>query len=152
MSKPTAESQAETERFLLQPPEVSFFIACLVTVNQLRGLERAFQAGDIAENAFLDKAQILIRYLSETVTITERFDIVLPVVSPGQFAPCFWRWFNWWEDYFRGLTQAQIGQIERLGRELSLTVNSYRPKDHWLSCPSTPPFTLHEKPKAAGKN
>lgn len=140
-SKPQSQEE-KREQFLLQPPEVSLFIACLVMVNQLRGLERAFQEGDIEQKTFYEKAQAVLGQLAEAVAVTERFDIVLPVVGPGQFSPSFWRWFNWWEDYFRGLTQTQIGQIERLGRELSLAVNHYRPKKHWLSCPSTPGFML----------
>src|SRR3974390_730797 len=150
MSKTNAESEVQPERFLSQPPEVSLFIACLVMVNQIRGLDRAFQADELSEKAFVEKARALLAQLSETVAATERFDLVLPVLGPGEFSPSFWRWFNWWEDYFRGLTQTQIGQIERLGREMSLAVNRYRPKKHWLSCSHTPPFILQDKTNERG--
>jgi len=151
MFKPNTQPQAKSERFLQRPPEVSFFIACLVMVNQLRALDRTYQAGDLPRKVFADKARTLLEQLSKTVAVTEQFDIVLPVLGPGQFSPSFWRWFNWWEDYFHGLTQTQIGQIERLGRELSLAVNRYRPKNHWLSCPSTPPFVLQDEAIDSGK-
>ena len=146
MSKPNAESQLDAERFLLEPPEVSLFIACLVMVNQLRSLGRSFHDGELTAKAFSEKARAIVEQLSKTVAVTERFDIVLPVLGPGQFSPSFWRWFNWWQDYFLGLTQTQIGQIERLGREQSFAVNRYRPKNHWLNCPSIPPFFLPAEP------
>ena len=70
--------------------DVSFFIACLVMVKQLRGLARAFQNGEIAKGAFMEKSNVVLAQLTDTVVATERFDVVLPVMGYGQFCPFFW--------------------------------------------------------------
>jgi hypothetical protein len=111
-------------------------------VNQLRGLERAFKGGEFNLSAFLDKSNAVLSQLTETVSATERFDIVLPVMDYGQFSPFFWRWFNWWDDYFKGLSPGQIAHIERLARERVRNVDDYRPADHWVTHRHTPAFTL----------
>jgi len=138
-----APTQIQQEKEVLQSePEVSLFISCLVMVNQLRGLERAFKGGEFNLSAFLDKSNAVLSQLTETVSATERFDIVLPVMDYGQFSPFFWRWFNWWDDYFKGLTPAEIGHIERLARERARLVNEFRPQEDWLAYRHTPAFTL----------
>lgn len=145
MPKTTTKSpsQVPQEKEVLQSePEVSLFISCLVMVNQLRGLERAFKGGEFNLSAFLDKSNAVLSQLTETVSATDRFDIVQPVMDYGQFSPFFWRWFNWWDDYFKGLTPVQISQIERLARERAVTVNDYRPQEDWLAYRHTPAFTL----------
>jgi hypothetical protein len=136
-------AQVPQEKEVLQSePEVSLFISCLVMVNQLRGLERAFKGGEFNLNAFLDKSNAVLSQLTETVSATDRFDIVLPVMDYGQFSPFFWRWFNWWDDYFKGLTPAQISHIERLARERARNVKEFRPLEDWLAYRHTPAFTL----------
>jgi hypothetical protein len=145
MPKSTAKSRKVVGRdkfFLLNAPEASFFIAVSVMINQLRGLGSAFQTGKIAKGAFMLKFNTVLAGLTETVATTERFDIVMPVMDYGQFSSCFWRWFNWWDDYFKELTPMQVEQIERLGRERDSTLRDYRPRDHWLSCRHTPAFIL----------
>ena len=145
MPKTTTKSTTPVEQekeILHSEPEVSLFISCLVMVNQLRGLERAFKAGEFNLSTFLDKSNAVLSQLTETVTATERFDIVSPVMDYGQFSPFFWRWFNWWDDYFKGLTPPQISHIERLARERTGNVNDYRPEEHWLAYRHTPAFTL----------
>lgn len=132
----------EKQPFLQNPPEVSCFIMCLVMVNQLRLLERDFQGGEILESAFNSKAKALLSQLTPAVALTERFDIVMPVIGTGQFSAFFWRWFNWWEDYFGSLSATQMTEIERLGREMQATVNEYRPVGHWISHRDTTAFAL----------
>src|SRR6266404_2668287 len=92
---------------LLNAPEVSVFMTCCGLVNELRGLQRAFESGEINESILLEKSKGALAALRTGVAATERFDIVAPVASDGQFSPFFWRWFGWWEDYFKGLTVAQ---------------------------------------------
>jgi len=111
-------------------------------VNQLRGLERAFKGCEFNLSAFLDKSNAVLSQLTETVSATERFDIVLPVMDYGQFSPFFSRWFNWLDDYFRALTPAQSAQIERSARERASNVSDFRPQEHWLAYRHTPAFTL----------
>jgi hypothetical protein len=145
MSKTAAKSKFGIERdkeFLLNAPEVCLFVACLGLVKELRGLEAAFKRSESTRGVFQDKASAMLAHLNETVDATERFDIVMPVMGYGQFSPFFWRWFNWWDDYFKGLTLTQIGDIARQARERVPTVNDYRPENHWATYRHTPAFTL----------
>jgi len=50
-------------------------------VKQLRGLARAFQNGEIAKGAFMEKSNVVLAQLTDTVVATERFDVVLPVMG-----------------------------------------------------------------------
>jgi len=145
MPKATTKSNFGIEHdreVLVNAPEVTVFIHCLVMVNQLRGLERAFQNAEIERNAFLDKSNAVLTQFNEAVATTERFDIVFPVMDYGQFSPFFWRWFNWWDDYFKGLTPLQIANVERLARERASNLSVFRPADHWVRYRHTPAFTL----------
>jgi hypothetical protein len=117
---------------LLNAPEISVFMTCCGLVNELRGLQRAFESGEINESILLDKSKGALAGLRTGVAGTERFDIVAPVASDGQFSPFFWRWFSWWEDYFKGLTVTQIGELERLARERLAIVDDHRPTGHWM--------------------
>jgi hypothetical protein len=132
----------QKKEFLRNAPEVSIFISCLGLVNELRGLDVAFKRGELARRDFSEKAHAVLAHLNETVDATERFDIVSPVMGYGQFSPFFWRWFNWWDDYFKGLTLTQINDVAREARERAPTVNSHRPENHWLTHRHTPAFTL----------
>ena len=145
MPKTAAKSKVEIEQkkeFLLNAREVSLFMACLGLVNELRGLEAAFIQCESTRPDFQDKANAVLAHLNETVDATERFDILMPVMGYGQFSPFFWRWFNWWNDYFKGLTLRQIGDIARQARERVSTINDYRPESHWVTYRHTPAFTL----------
>lgn len=145
MPKTTTKSGVglrQDKEVLANAPEVSLFIHCLVMVNQLRALERGFKNGEIERSAFLDKSNAVLGQFSDAVTATERFDIVLPVVDYGEFSSFFWRWFNWWDDYFKGLNALQIVEIERMARERAREVAAYRPEGHWIRYRHTPAFTL----------
>src|SRR5690242_9710913 len=87
--------------FLLNAPEVSVFMNCCVLVNQMRGLERAFENGEIIGSALREKSRDVLTALTTAVGATERFNIVMPVTSSDEFSSFFWRWFYWWEDYFK---------------------------------------------------
>jgi hypothetical protein len=123
---------------LLNAPEVFVFMTCCGLVNELRGLERAFESGEINESILLEKSKVVLASLRAAVAATERFDIVAPVTNDGQFSPFFWRWFNWWEDYFKGLTVTQIGELERRARERMAMVDDHRPSGHWMNCRDDP--------------
>ena len=142
-SKLNAEPQVEKEKdFLPDAPEVSCFLSCQAAVNQLRGLSSAFEGGEISANPFLARFKAVLEQLGPMVAATERFDIVMPVLGEGQFSPYFWRWFNWWEDYFRQLTPGEIEKIADLASERLLAVNAFRPNQDWSTCRATPAFTL----------
>jgi hypothetical protein len=111
-------------------------------VDELRGLACAFSALEISKSTFMGRCKAVLGQLNQAADATERFDIVLPVMDYGRFSPFFWRWFNWWDDYFKELTPRQIGQIERMAREERPTVKSYRPREHWVQYRHTPAFTL----------
>src|SRR5260370_26212543 len=128
-SKDPAEQGSD---LLLNAPEVSVFMISCGLVNELRGLQRAFESGEINEGILLDKSKGVLAALRTAVAATERFDIVAPVGGDGQFSPFFWRWFSWWENYFTGLTVTQIGALERRARERLAIVDDHRPTGHWM--------------------
>src|SRR5215831_10892487 len=119
--------------FFLKAPEVAVFMNCCVLVNEMRGLERALESGEIIGSALVEKSRDVLTALTTAVRATERFTIVMPVRGYGEFSPFFWRWFHWWEDYFKGLTPTQIADIEILAREGSAEVEAYRPARHWVN-------------------
>jgi hypothetical protein len=139
----TSEVEVEKDKtFFLSAPEISVFVACCVMVNELRGMERALKNGDISPGTFEEKTTTLLKRLNEAVEATDRFDIVLPVLEPGQFSPFFWRWFNWWDDYLKALTPSQIAETERRTRERGSLIDDLRPKDHWVKYRNTPAIAL----------
>jgi hypothetical protein len=147
MPNTTAKPKLPAERakeFLSQAPEISIFGVCCVMVDELRSLERCFKAGELSLNAFLEKSSSVVTQLSETADATERFGIVLPVMQYGEFSPFFWRWFNWWDDYFQSLTPAQVNEIEALARQRMPAADGYRPEGHWTHYRHTPAFTIVE--------
>jgi hypothetical protein len=138
-------SQCETEReqtFFLGAPEISVFVACCVMINELRGLRRSQQLGDVTETAFRQKTKSILERLSDAAEATHRFDIVFPVMAGGNFSPFFWRWFNWWDDYLKALTPSQVAEAERRAHEGRSLLDDLRPKGHWIAYRSTPPIHL----------
>jgi hypothetical protein len=128
--------------FFLSVPEISVFVACCVMINELRGLDRASQIGDIATSVFHQKSKAVLQRLTEAAEATQRFDIVFPVMERGQFSPFFWRWFNWWDDYLRALTPSQVAETERRVQEEGSLIEDLRPKGHWVGYRRTPAITL----------
>src|SRR5262249_1210318 len=89
------------EKDLLHRPEITIFLVCREMVNELRGLAWAYNAQEITKSVFMERCKVILAELNEAADATERFDIVLPVMDYGRFSPFFWRWFNWWDDYFK---------------------------------------------------
>lgn len=106
-------------------------------INELRGLERSLATGEINSNAFQAKSKTLLIRLAEAAEATQRFDVVWPVMSEGRFSPYFWRWFNWWDDYLKGLTPSRVAELERDARERGSLIEDLRPKGHWVRYRST---------------
>jgi hypothetical protein len=90
----------------------------------------------------MESCKGILGQLNAAADATERFDIVLPVMDYGRFSPFFWRWFNWWDDYFKELTSRQSCQIERLAREAKQSAEHYRPREDWVRYRHTPAFNL----------
>jgi len=135
MPKATQHVKGLTEQesdLLVNAPEVSVFMTCCGLVNELRGQQRAFESDEINESILLERSKVVLAALRTAVAATERFDIVAPVSRDGQFSPFFWRWFSWWEDYFKGLTVTQIGELERRARERVSIVGDHTPSGHWM--------------------
>jgi hypothetical protein len=123
-------------------PEISVFIACRGMVDELRRLACAFNAQQMTKRLFMGKCRAVLASLHEAAEITERFDVVLPVMDYGRFSPFFWRWFNWWDDYFKELTPRQTAHLEWLANKLKPSVEAHRPREHWLRYRHAPAFTL----------
>ena len=145
MPKTAVKTKIQVEQdneFLTTAPEVSIVLACLGMIDELRHLERSFKASAMSDQTFFEQFNEILGQLTRAAEATERFDVVWPVMDYGKFSPFFWRWFNWWDDYFKGLSPAQIAHIERLARERTRNVDDHRPQDHWLTYRHTPAFTL----------
>ncbi len=139
--KPTLKPGRNPD-FLLQAPEVSIFLACLASVNELRFLASGYETGEVTRIDFSRESSGLVAELNELASATERFDIVCPVSEFGQFSPFFWRWFNWWHDYLQELRPRQVSHLEKLARESGSALRAYRPKDSWVRYRHTPAFAL----------
>jgi hypothetical protein len=133
---------AQAKEFLLRAPEIAIFGVCCVMVDELRDLQRACNAGTLTMGVFLEKSNAVLSQFVETAAATERFGVVMPVIEYGQFSPFYWRWFNWWDDYFRALTPAQVSAIELLARQGLAAANEFRPADHWVHYRDNPAFTI----------
>ena len=128
--------------FYLGAPEISVFVACCVMVNELRGLQRSLQTGDITQTAFQDKTKPILERLNEAADATQRFDVLFPVMASEQFSPFFWRWFNWWDDYLKALTPSQVAETERRAREGGSLIDDLRPKGNWVKYRNTPAISF----------
>lgn len=138
-----AKSQVEQDQeFLLEAPEICIFLVCLGIITELGLLERTFKTGGLRRVEFLDRLNAELARLTKIVEAMERFDIVLPVMDYGRFSPFFWRWFNWWHDYIKGLTPTQLGHVHRWARNRLPAVSQYRPPGHWLRYRHAPAFSL----------
>ena len=144
-----AEFEQKDKAFFLGAPEISVFVACCVMVNELRGLERALEMGDITSEVFDKKSCAVLDRLNDAAEATQRFDIVQPVMEGGRFSPFFWRWFNWWDDYLKDLSPSQVAETERHARERGSIIEDLRPKKHWLNYRSTP-AVIFEADQAGG--
>ena len=133
---------ARAKDFLQRAPEIAVFGVCCVMVDELRDLQRACNDGKLTMSGFLDKSNAVLGQFVYTAAATERFGVVMPVIEYGQFSPFFWRWFNWWDDYFRALTPTQVNEIELLARGGMATANDFRPTGHWVQYRETPAFTI----------
>jgi hypothetical protein len=140
--KTTGPAVEKDKAFFAGAPEISIFVACCVLVNELRGLERGLQAGDITQKSFDEKSKGILDRLCEAVDATYRFDIVMPVIERGRFSPFFWSWFNWWDDYLKALTPSEVAEAERRARERGSLIDDLRPKAHWVSYRNTPAICL----------
>ncbi len=145
MPKTTLKTKVQLRKdnkFLVEGPEVSVFLACLGSMNQLRSLEFAFRRGGLQDSAFFEHFNTVLAHLASIAEATERFDIVMPVMDYGCFSPFFWRWFNWWDDYLKSLSTDEIGQIERLARMRKPAAERYRPEGDWVHYRHTAAFRL----------
>ena len=130
------------KRHLREAPEVSVFMVCRAMVEELRSLAGAFNAQEITKRVFMSKCKTVLAQLHEAAEVTERFDIVLPVMDYGQFSPFFWRWFNWWDDYLKELSPRQVAHIQWLANKLKPAIDAHRPGAHWLRYRHAAAFTL----------
>lgn len=144
MPKTKTKSKVRPERgekFLLESPEVSIFLACAAAVNELRCLACCYESGELTRVAFSRQSTSVVAELSQVAAATERFDILCPILEFGKFSPFFWRWFNWWNDFLKDLTPRQVSYLVRSSREGTASA-ARRPKDDWIRYRHTPAFVL----------
>jgi hypothetical protein len=128
--------------FRLEAPEVSIFLACLASINELRSLANTYDCGGLTRTEFSRESSVVVAELNQLAAATERFDILCPVMEFGSFSPFFWRWFNWWNDYLKELKPRQISYLEKLAREEAPALSTHRPNDDWVRYRHTPAFAL----------
>jgi len=128
--------------FLRDAPEVSVFLVCLGLVNQLRSFELAYRQGELTDRVFFNRFNSVLSQLASIAEATQRFDIVLPVMDYGQFSPFFWRWYNWWDDYLKGLQSRELNVIDRMAKTRKRGVEGYRPEGDWAQYRHAPAFRL----------
>ena len=133
---------AQAKEFLQRAPEIAVFGVCCVMVDELRDLQRACNGGTLPMNGFLDKSNAVLGQFVQTAAATERFGVVMPVIEYGRFSPFFWRWYNWWDDYFKALTPGQVNEIETLARGGVAGANNFRPAGHWIEYRENAAFTI----------
>src|SRR5215472_16287423 len=74
-------------RALQDAPEVVVFMACRGMVEELRSLAEAFHTQEMTKRVFMARCRAVLARLNEAATVTERFDVVLPVFDYGRFSP-----------------------------------------------------------------
>lgn len=131
--------------FLVRAPEIYIFSACRHLVTLIKAAERAGASGRKNAPMQVEKRDHLFAQLSALAQATERFDIVLPYSPEFGFSRFFWRWFNWWSDYRRGLTREQLDHIHRLQDEKDLAALDYRPTGDWLTHRAATALGMAEK-------
>jgi len=68
IQKTKSKSQVRVERerdFLLGAPEVSVFLVCRTTVNELRCLASSFESGEMKQAVFSRQSALVIEKLNE---------------------------------------------------------------------------------------
>jgi hypothetical protein len=139
--KKAARSRLDAD-FLLFAPEVSIFMACFGLVNELKVLNDFRRKDCISEREFDNRFNGVLSTFSLVADATWRFDLLLPVLDYGKFSTCFWRWFNWWDDYIKTLPPMQLSHVEWLAKVCSHDVDQFRPSGDWINHRGDPAFTI----------
>jgi len=142
MSKPTAAidkpKDFDTE-FLFRAPEIYVFSACSHVVDLVVAAREAAGAGAEDAAACDERLRVLFSQLWGLAVATQRFDIILPLMSDGTLSPFFWRWFNWWQDYRKALTPEELDQVRGLLENSDPGALEFRPSGDWLTHRATMP-------------
>ncbi len=117
--------------FLSTAPELAVYLTISGVMDIARDTVRDSGGSLTAEGA--QKAmQTVFAALDIAVAFTIRFDIVLPCVSETTYSTSFWRWFNWWRDYYATLSDENRTFLARAIPERKYhLVEKYRPHGDW---------------------
>ena len=138
-TKDNVMQEFDTE-FLLNAPEIYIFSACRHIVEQVLAARGALNTGEMDTSRYGVRLTPLLAQLRGLGAATQRFDIVLPLISETAFSPFFWRWYNWWFDYRQSLTSEDLDRVHRLQDAFDPAALEYRPPGHWLGHRATPPL------------
>ena len=136
-----SRKQFDTE-FLFRAPEIYVFSACSHVVDQVAIARAEASSGKQGASRCEERARLLAFQLWGLAAATQRFDIIVPLTSEGDFSPYFWRWFNWWTDYREGLSPEELDQVHGLLEAFDPAALEYRPPGDWLNHRSTVPPAL----------
>ena len=141
--------------FLFRAPEIYIFSACRHIIELLVAAQAEADSSGTNAAASDKKRSEFFTQLHGLAVATQRFDIVLPFTTERGFSPFFWRWFNWWCDYRKGLSADELDLVHRLQEASDPGALDYRPPGDWLTYRATPPrgFKMpgrqRRKPKAS---
>lgn len=146
------------QSLLLNTPEISVWMTACGCLRELSDIQAAHAANKIVKENYYRSVNAMLIELAETADLTHRFGVLLPAaVEPhykrrvGQlkdafikveFSSFFWRWYNWWDDYMKAMDQASRNQLYQLVTFRLPDVETFRPKDDWVSYRSEPAFVL----------
>jgi len=125
---------------LKEMPEVCVFMAAYYGISEIKSgalADLAERAG-AQEQELSEATQDLIRTFHDTVEVTYRFGVLMPI-SYGKkgkviYSPFFWRWFNWWMDWLIiGHTPADLVYLKSLADNRLPELEEWRPPGHWIT-------------------
>jgi hypothetical protein len=142
-TKTKTQPKRDDRAFIDSAPEVSVFMCCFGLVNEVKKLQAAGR-WDTSDTYCKD----VIGQLCCAAEATWRFDVVVPVAGYGRLTSVFWRWFCWWDDYLRSLSQTELFLLEQMVMQrdprLAKRLVDYRPQGHWL-CYRAAPMVIVEQ-------
>jgi hypothetical protein len=143
MKSETVNKQERRQVDLEIAPEVCVYMACYGLITEMIEVRADLAQHRITKRFHAWRFVNLVSQFCEIASLTWRFDLVLPVSDRGIPSPFFWRWYNWWEDYLKSLTPAQVQHMERLALDRAPELSRHRPPGAWVDHRADPAFIVN---------
>ncbi len=123
-------------------PELVVFLIVRSICEAVKLSHKDYELGNMPKAIMQRNMAKIFESMDTAVDFTARFDIVLPVVDDAEYAKSFWRWYNWWLDYHKKLSDTDRKFLSRMIRAKKYApVLKYRPDGDWIHYRSKPSFT-----------